>query len=116
MSPLHTVHEGMLLCPAVIEAPLAKATLAEHMQLPVSTPCVCIISDVAEVSKCCCDAQVGPAKQIGLDGDEFPLLQAHTVDGAQSTAGLRKHARLVCEWGQHPMTLLLAAGLSIVLC
>ena len=75
-----------------------------------------IYPDKVGSKNCCCDVQMGPAKQISLSGDVFPLLQAHIVDGAQRAAGLKKHARMVCEWGQHPMTLLLTAGPSPALC
>ena len=93
-----------------------RVQYARHGQHRTSIPLCLQLQIGAEVSRCCCDVQVGPAKQISLGGDVFPLLQAHVVDGAQSTAGLRKHARLACEWGQHPMTLLLAAGLSVAPC
>ena len=57
------------------------------------------------------DTQTGPARLISLGGDAFPLMQAHMVAEAQRLTGPQKHSRLVCEWGPHPTTLLLAAGL-----
>ena len=112
----YSMHQGMLLCPALDEVPGDEPGTFDTRTSLHQAFSVCIFLNGAEFDKCCCDVQVGPAKQISLGGDVFPLLQVHVVDGTQRAAGLRKHARLVCEWGQHPMTLLLAAGLSIVLC
>ena len=61
---------------------------------------------------CIWDVQMGPARQTSLGGDAFPLMQSHAVGRAGRPTGSRKHARLVCEWGLHPTTLLLAAGCS----
>ena len=59
--------------------------------------------------------QVGEARQISLGGGTFPQMQAHTVNATEEVLGPQKHARLVCEWGLHPLTLLLAAGTTLAL-
>ena len=109
-------HALIQLCPALDEVPGDEPSVLDTCRSLRQSFKICIPLDGAHLIKCCCDVQMGPAKQISLGGDVFPLLQSHIVDGAQSVAGLRKHARLACKWGQHPMTLLLAAGLCTVLC
>ena len=65
---------------------------------------------IGDFDKRLTNLQVGAARQISLDGSTFPMMQSHVVDPAGRATGQQKQARLACEWGVHPMTLLLAAG------